>query len=459
MENNKVNKQSNNGSKQNDKFEQMTKKPVENLILSLALPTIMSMLITTVYNMADTYFAGKINSNAIAAIGISYAFMSIIQSFGFLYGHGSGNYMSKVLGRQDIEKAGKMASAGITFSICTGILIALFTFIFADKISFALGGTEAIQSDIVSYLKMLSLGIPFIMCGLTLNNQFRFQGNALYGMIGITLGGVLNIILDPIFMFTLNLGVMGAGLATSISQILSFILLIYLNGKCGNVKISIHNIKLTSEIIKLLYLGGLPNFARQTIAALAVLLLNRAAVDYGETAVASFTVVNRITMLLGAAMIGFGQGFQPVCGYNYGAGLYKRVKSALKFCVVVSSVFFIAITLICFGTADNIVAFFSDEQSVIELGSSVLKYQCISVPLMGWIIMSGMFLQNIGRFKEATIISAARQGIIFIPLILLLPNIMGLYGIMLVQPLADIGTFLFSLPMGIKAIKSMNGAE
>ena len=437
----------------------MTQKPVEKLILSLAVPTIMSMMITTIYNTADTYFAGIINSNAIAAIGISYAFMSIIQSFGFLYGHGSGNYMSKVLGMQDIEKGEKMASIGIVFSLGTGILISLITFIFAGQIAFALGGTEAIKDDIVSYLRMLSIGIPFIMCGLTLNNQFRFQGNALYGMIGITVGGVLNIILDPIFMFVFNMGVMGAGLATSASQIISFILLLCLNDKCGNVKISVHSVKLSSQIIKLLYLGGMPNFARQTIAALAVILLNHAAVNYGETAIASFTVVNRITMLLGAAMIGFGQGFQPVCGYNYVAGLYKRVKSALKFCVVVSSAFFISITMICVATADNILALFSNEQSVIELGASVLRYQCISVPLMGWIIMSGMFLQNIGRFKDATIVSAARQGIIFVPLILILPSVCGQYGIILSQPLADIGTFLISLPMGIKAIKNMNGEK
>lgn len=238
-----------------------------------------------------------------------------------------------------------------------------------------------------------------------------------------------------------------------------FFLLIHLNDKCGNVRLSIHNVKLSGKIIKLLYLGGTPNFARQTIAALAVLLLNHSAVNYGENAIASFTVVNRITMLLGASMIGFGQGFQPVCGYNYGAGLYKRVKQALKFCVLISSVFFILITVLCVGFAREILALFSNEKAVIELGVTILKYQCISVPLMGWIIMSGMFLQNIGRFKEATIVSAARQGIIFIPLILLLPNIWGLYGIMLVQPLSDIGTFIISLPMSIKEIKKLNGAK
>lgn len=459
MKSNEINNQKHNIYKQNDKFEQMTKKPVEKLILSLALPTIISMLITTIYNTADTYFAGKINSNAIAAIGISYAFMSIVQSFGFLYGHGSGNYISKVLGEQNIEKGERMASIGIVFSLCTGVLIGIITFVFAENISFALGGTPSIKGDIVSYLRMLSFGIPFIMCGLTLNNQFRFQGNALCGMIGIIFGGILNIILDPIFMFTLNMGVKGAGLATSISQILSFFLLIHLNDKCGNVRLSIHNVKLSGKIIKLLYLGGTPNFARQTIAALAVLLLNHSAVNYGENAIASFTVVNRITMLFGASMIGFGQGFQPVCGYNYGAGLYKRVKQALKFCVLISSVFFILITVLCVGFAREILALFSNEKAVIELGVTILKYQCISVPLMGWIIMSGMFLQNIGRFKEATIVSAARQGIIFIPLILLLPNIWGLYGIMLVQPLSDIGTFIISLPMSIKEIKKLNGAK
>lgn len=184
-----------------------------------------------------------------------------------------------------------------------------------------LGGNDIIKNDIVSYLRIIALGIPFIMAGLTINNQFRFQGNALYGMMGIVLGGVLNIILDPVFIFVFNLGVMGAGLSTSLSQFISFIFLLYLNKRFGNVSHKINGIRYTSNLIKLLYFGGMPNFARQAIASVAVILLNNAAIAYGETAVASFTVVNRITMLVGASMIGFGQGFQPVCGYNYGAKL------------------------------------------------------------------------------------------------------------------------------------------
>ena len=166
---------------QNEKFEKMTQEPVEKLILSLAVPTIMSMLITTIYNTADTYFAGKIGADSIAAVGIVYSFMSIIQAFGFLYGHGSGNFMSKVLGAQKIEEAENMAGLGVLFSMSTGIVISICTVIFSDNIASVLGGNEVIKPQIIEYLRMLSLGIPFIMCGLTLNNQFRFQGNALYG--------------------------------------------------------------------------------------------------------------------------------------------------------------------------------------------------------------------------------------------------------------------------------------
>ena len=440
----------------NDKFLKMTQEPVEKLICALAVPTIISMLITTIYNTADTYFAGKINSNAIAAIGIVYSFMSIVQAFGFLYGHGSGNFMSKTLGEKKTEEAENMAAMGLLFSVCTGIIIAAFTFIYADRIAVLLGGNEILKDDVVAYLKTLAPGIPFIMGGLTLNNQFRFQGNALFGMIGIAFGGILNIFLDPVFMFAFHMGVKGAGTATSISQFISFLFLLFLNRRCGNVGHDIFHIKYSKKIVRLLYLGGTPNFARQTIASLAVLLLNHAAIDYGEISIAAFTVVNRITMFLGASMIGFGQGFQPVCGYNYGAGLFARVKKSFYFCIIVSTGFFTILTVLCIGMTDNIVSLFSDDYEVISLGASILRYQCISVPLMGWIIMSGMFLQNIGRFKDATIVSAARQGIVFIPLILILPHVWGIYGIILVQPIADIGTFLISLPMGIKALRSMN---
>ena len=440
-----------------DQFEKMTKQPVEKLICSLAVPTIISMLITTIYNTADTYFAGKIGANAIAAIGIAYSFMSVIQAFGFLYGHGSGNYVSKVLGKQNIKEAENMAGIGIVFSMCTGIIIAILTFAFAQNICIVLGANEMVKNDIVSYLQMLSFGIPFIMCGLTLNNLFRFQGNALYGMIGIGFGGILNIILDPIFMFGFQLGVKGAGVATSLSQLISFLFLMYLNKKCSNVKLSMFNLKYYRKLIKLLYFGGSPNFARQTIAAGAVMLLNNAAISYGESVVAAVTVVSRITMLLGAAMIGFGQGFQPVCGYNYGAKLYNRVKRALYFCIIFSTVFFVILTIICVIMTNKIISIFCSDKNIIVMGVSILRYQCISVPFMGWIIMSGMFLQNIGKFKQAVIVSSARQGIFFIPLIIILPKILGVYGIILVQPIADIGTFLISLPMVIKSVKYMNG--
>lgn len=306
-------------TKTEEKLKKMTTEPVEKLVLSLAAPAVLSMLITTIYNMADTYYAGKINSESIAAVGVVYSFMSILQAFGFLYGHGSGNFLSKILGMNKIKEAENMAGIGVLFSLSTGILAAAITLIFQKNIAYILGANENILEEITSYLKMLAFGIPFIMCGLTINNIFRFQGNSFYGMIGIILGGLLNIILDPIFMFMFNMGIKGAGLATSISQMISFFFLLYLNGRCGNVKLSIFNLKISSKLVKFLYMGGAPNFARQTIGALAVFILNWMAISYGETAVAAFTVVNKIVMFLGAAMIGFGQGFQPVCGYNFGA--------------------------------------------------------------------------------------------------------------------------------------------
>lgn len=436
--------------------KKMKEGSVAKLTLQMAFPAIVSMLTTTIYNMADTYFVSKVSTEAIAAVGVSFSFMSIVQAFGFLYGHGSGNYLAKMLGSGKQESADEMAGLGMFFSVITGGALAIICLLCGEQIARFLGAHADIQKETVIYLKAITLGIPFMAGVLTLNSQLRFQGNAFYGMIGNAIGGLLNIILDAILILGLNKGIAGAGIATAISQIMSFVILVYLNKRGGSIRFSLKKKNFSQSYVKPLIWGGMPNFSRQAIAALAAICLNTLASKYGAEAIAAFTVVNRLIMISGSIMIGFGQGFQPICAYNYGARLYERVKKAFFFAVIVDSLYALVMMGIILPFAPELLGIFSKQETVLKIGIKILRIQSISFPILGWVIVSGMFLQNIGRFKRATLVSAARQGICFFPLAAILPYFFGLWGIALIQPSADIGTFLIALPLGIQGIRDLS---
>lgn len=309
-----------------DNYLYLTTTPVPRLIVSLAVPTIISMLVTSFYNMADTYFVGKINTQSTAAVGIVFSVMSIIQAVGFFFGHGSGNYISRKLGAQETGNAEKMAATGFFWALFMGIFLAVVGLIFLTPLSLALGSTPTILPYTEKYLGIILLGAPFMTASLVLNNQIRFQGNAAYAMVGIVSGAVINVILDPILIFVFDMGISGAALATVISQICSFSLLLYMCRKGGNIRIRFRNFTPSLAFIKEIIGGGTPSLARQGLASVATILLNVAAGAYGDAAIAGMSIVTRIAMFINAFLIGFGQGFQPVCGFNYGAGLYARVR-------------------------------------------------------------------------------------------------------------------------------------
>lgn len=323
-----------------DNYVHLTTTPVPRLITSLAVPTIISMLVTSFYNMADTYFVGKINTQSTAAVGIVFSVMSIIQAVGFFFGHGSGNYISRKLGAQETESAEKMASTGFFFALFIGAALAVLGLLFLTPLSLALGSTPTILPYTERYLGIILLGTPFMTASLVLNNQIRFQGNAAYAMVGIVSGAVINVVLDPILIFVCDMGISGAALATVVSQICSFILLLYMGRRGGNIRIRYRNFTPTLAFIKEIIGGGTPSLTRQGLASVATILLNVAAGAYGDAAIAGMSIVTRISMFINAFLIGFGQGFQPVCGFNYGAGLYARVRQGFWFCVKVGFFFF-----------------------------------------------------------------------------------------------------------------------
>ena len=439
-----------------DNYLYLTTTPVPRLIVSLAVPTIISMLVTSFYNMADTYFVGKINTQSTAAVGIVFSVMSIIQAVGFFFGHGSGNYISRKLGAQETGNAEKMAATGFFWALFMGIFLAVVGLIFLTPLSLALGSTPTILPYTEKYLGIILLGAPFMTASLVLNNQIRFQGNAAYAMVGIVSGAVINVILDPILIFVFDMGISGAALATVISQICSFSLLLYMGRKGGNIRIRFKNFTPSLAFIKEIIGGGTPSLARQGLASVATILLNVAAGAYGDAAIAGMSIVTRIAMFINAFLIGFGQGFQPVCGFNYGAGLYARVRQGFWFCVKVVFIFLLVWALAGMGFAEEIVSLFrKGDPDVIAVGAAALRWQFITFPLGSWIVMSNMMLQTIRKPVKATIISSARQGLFFIPLIFILSHYLGLQGVEMCQAVADLLTFILAIPLTCSVLNEM----
>ena len=441
---------------QHEKFLKLTTQPVGRLVTQMAIPSIVSMLISGIYNIVDTYFVGQLNTRSVAALGIVFSYMSIVQSIAFFFGQGAGNYISRALGHEDNHNAGVMASVGLISTWLTGAIIAVAGFCFMQPVLRFFGSTPTIMPYARDYFTFILLGTPFIMSCFTMNNLMRHQGNAMLSMLGIMSGAVLNIALDPIFIFGMEMGVKGAGLATAISQMLAFLLMLALVGRRGGIPIRLKQFKPSVQRYRDIAAGGLPSLARQSTMGIAALILNHVAGLYGDSAIAAFSVVSRITMLAGAAMIGYGQGFQPVCGFNYGAGKFDRVRAAFIHSCKVSTAYCTVLAVAGIAFAPQLVSLFvAGDPTVTTTGSEVLRYQCFSFPLTGFVVMVNMYLQNIRRTAPAVVMAMARQGIFLIPALLIGHFALGFTGVEIAQALADAASFFLAIPLGLKALNAM----
>ncbi|MCR5775826.1 MAG: MATE family efflux transporter [Lachnospiraceae bacterium] len=442
------------------KYRKMTETPVEKLIMQLAVPSIISMLVSALYNMADTFFIGKINTQATGAAGIVFSYMALTQALGFFLGQGSGNFVSRAMGAKDNERAEIMTSTGFFTGLFMAVCIVLPCWFMMDSVLDFFGATPTILVEAKRYFSYILLATPFMVTSFILNNLLRFQGNSLKGMIGITTGAVMNVVLDPILMFVFHMGVSGASLATAFSQTVSAFILIYMSQKYNPVKIHISKLRPSLRVYREIVAGGLPSFARQGLASVATICLNRAARPYGDSAIAAFSVVSRSYMICISALLGFGQGFQPVCGFNYGAKLYDRVKKAFVFCVKVGTTVMTLIGITAFVLAPDIVAAFrADDPELIEIGARALRNEACAFPFMGFTIISNMYLQNTRRTVFATITAVARQGLIFVPLLFILRAAFGLGGVEKAQAISDFLTFCLALPLTIYAFKTQEIAN
>lgn len=438
-----------------DKHTMMTTDPVEPLILKLSVPTIISMLVSSFYNMADTYFVGKVSTEATAAVGVVFSLMAIIQAIGFYFGHGSGNYISRELGKKNVEDAEFMASTAFFSTLTAGVILLLSGSIFLKPFAVLLGATPTILNDVVDYMQIILIGAPFTMSSFVLNNQLRYQGNAAYAMLGIVSGAVINIGLDPLFIFVFDMGVKGAALATVLSQVISFILLLIGMNKGSIIKLSVKKIKFRLYYQIQIFKGGLPSLLRQGLASISTMLLNHVAGGYSDAAIAGISVVTRVTMFANSALIGFGQGFQPVVGFNFGAKLYDRVKKGFWFCVKVALGFLVTVSVVGFIFSEGIISAFRNDPEVIKIGAFTLRAYAVAFPLNSIIVMSNMLFQSSGKTVSASLMASARQGLFLIPILYIMNYFFGLRGIQLAQCITDYCSFFLAIPLLINYLKKL----
>ena len=428
-------------------FRRMTETPIPQLVLSLAAPTILSMLITSIYNLADTFFVGQISTSASGAVGVVSSLMAIIQALGFMLGHGAGTIISRSLGSRDTTAATRFASTSFFTALVFGVVLAVAGLGTLPHFMMLLGSTETILPHACAYARPILIAAPLMISSLVMNNILRYEGKASFAMIGLVTGGVLNIALDPLFMFVFGLGTAGAGIATALSQSISFCILLsmFLRGKTVS-QFRLSAVTREARDFGRILLGGAPSFGRQGLNSIGGMLLNLAARGYGDAAVAGMSIVSRIFLFIISVAIGVGQGLQPVASFNYGARKYRRVRQAAIFTIEAAFCMLVVLVGLCWVNGDVLIRLFRDDPAVTAVALPAFHYQCLAMLLQPIIVVANMTFQSVGASGRATFLACCRQGVFFIPLILILPRTHGLFGVEICQPIADVLTFLVSLP-------------
>lgn len=431
---------------ENERYDMLVNGDIRKVVPRLAVPTIISMMVSSIYNMADTFFVSQLGTSASGAVGIIFSAMAIIQALSFTIGMGTGNHMARCLGAGRTKEGETAVSVAFFTGMILGTCLGFVCLLHIDQIVMLLGATETIKPYAVEYARYIFIATPFMMCSFIMNNLLRLQGLAAFAMIGITAGGILNIALDPLFIFGLNLGTSGAAIATGLSQFISFcILLAQCNRRKGCIPIRLRNFRPSLSLYGKIIYGGMPSLTRQGMASIATIVLNTTAHPFGDAAIAAMAIVNRLVYFINSAVIGFGQGFQPVCAFSYGAKKYARVRQAYIFCVKFTTCILIVICAGVFLISGHVISLFRrDDPAVIAIGTLALRLQLITMWFNGFLTMSNMMSQSIGYGFRATLLSISRQGLFLIPILLLAAHFLGLLGIQAAQPIADVCTLVLT---------------
>ncbi len=433
----------------------MTGAPVRGLILALCLPAVISNLITTAYNLADTYFIGRLGTSQSGAIGIAYSVMTVFQAFGFFFGNGSGNSMSRELGKRNNERAARLLAVGFCGAVLGGLALAILGLSTLPHLVVVLGSTPTISPYAIAYLTPILIAAPMVCGSFALNGLLRYQGLSLYGMIGLVSGALLNFIVAPLLIFVAGLGIAGAGIATAVCQTISFIILVTFAVRRGVVRLDLRTGKPDMLLVREIIGGGMPSLLRQGAGSLATTCVNLAANPFGDAVIAAMAIVMRIMLAINSIIIGLGQGFQPVCGYNYGAGLYRRVKEGYWFCVRLSTIALVIIAVAVAVLAPDIIGLFRSDPQVIAVGTVALWMQCCTVPLNGFAMMSNMMQQTMGKTVIASFVAVCRLGLFLAPAALILAHCFGVPGVQMAQSVSDIISFIVTVPLQVHILRSL----
>ena len=432
----------------------MTETPVPSLILKLGIPTTISMLVTNLYNMADTYFVGRLGTSATGATGIVFGLMAILQACGFMYGHGSGTVISRRLGAGQKKEAGEYATMGFIAALATSLIVTICGIIFVKPLMYLLGSTDTIYPYARTYAICILSAAPAMMTSCVFNNTLRYEGKATYAMIGLTSGSLLNIMLDALFIIGFKTGIIGAGIATAVSQYISCGILALMYRKCES-KIKKEYFKPDINILLKIISGGLPSLIRQGLGSISVMVLNNACKPYEDAAIAAMSIVSRIINFLFSVGLGIGQGYQPVASFNYGAGKYSRVKKGFYFTWLFGTFILGSFAITASFFSRELVGIFRDDPVVIEIGEAAMRYQCISLLFIPFSVCNNMMFQSTGRSLEASILSSFRSGLFFLPIIIVFSRIWGLFGIQISQAAADIISGICCIPFTVKYFKTL----
>lgn len=439
-----------------EQYKRMVETPIPQVVTALAIPTTISQLVTVVYNTADTYFVSQISTGAAAAVGVVFALMSLIQAVGFGLGMGASSLISRQLGAKNNDKANITGSSAFAAAVLCGLILMVAGLSTLTPLMSVLGATDTVLPYACSYAWIILAGAPFMCSAFVLNAVLRAEGEVSLAMWGLCAGGILNMILDPVLIFVVGMGISGAALATVLSQIVSFgILLSFFLRKRSIVRLDIRKISFRLRTYTDIVKTGVPTICRQGMGSLASALLNIQAAAFGDAALAAITIANKVYMLVRNLVLGIGQGFQPVAGYNYGAGRKERVKSAFRFTCMVGSIICVTAAILLFIGAPAVMTWFRhDDQDVILMGTKAIRIACLILPFMAFSTYVNQMYQCLGFSKPATFLASCRQGIFFVPLILILPLIAGYTGVQMSQPGADLFTFLISIPFQIRFFKN-----
>lgn len=444
-----------------EKRREMLERPVGSLIATLAAPSIFANVVTTIYNLADTFFVGQMGvTSASAAVGVAFVTSTVIQAMAFYFAQGTGNPMSRYLGAGDTRRATEFVNTGLAATICFGALITVVGHLFLNQLCIIGGATETIMPYARTYISIILFGAPFIASGFLMNMQLRFQGESFYSMLCMVAGAVLNTILTPLFIFPCGLGIAGSALATVISEAVSFFLLLYEMSKAGITPLGLRYVRLPdAAMLREINNGGVPSFARQVMLGVATSLLNNAAAPFGDAAIAGIAVVQRITSVGNFFQIGIGQGFQPIVGYNYGAKRFSRIREAYFTAVKASFVSVAAIGVVTFLFAPQLIAIFRDDPDVVAFATLTLRIESVTLPFTGVAMATNFLLQTTGKMWRATFLGACRLGLVLGPVVLVLPPLLGMLGVQLAQPVTDIITTLIALPMAARILRELRTLE